>query len=93
MGITQCFIMALKSLSTSKMRALLTMLGIIIGVAAVILIMSMGNGLQVYINDMFAELGTTTITVTITAVEHNFETITVEATCTEDGSITTKCTV
>ena len=42
------------------------MLGIIIGVAAVILIMSMGNGLQVYINDMFAELGTTTITVTIT---------------------------
>ena len=65
MGITQCFIMALKSLSTSKMRALLTMLGIIIGVAAVILIMSMGNGLQVYINDMFAEIGTTTITVTI----------------------------
>ena len=66
MGVTQCFIMALKSLSTSKMRALLTMLGIIIGVAAVILIMSMGNGLQVYINDMFAELGTTSITVSIT---------------------------
>lgn len=66
MGVTQCFIMALKSLSTSKMRAFLTMLGIIIGVAAVILIMSMGNGLQVYINDMFAELGTTTITVSIT---------------------------
>lgn len=66
MGVTQCFIMALKSLSTSKMRAFLTMLGIIIGVAAVILIMSMGNGLQVYINDMFAELGTTTISVSIT---------------------------
>ena len=66
MGITQCFIMALKSLSTSKMRAFLTMLGIIIGVAAVILIMSLGNGMQVYINDMFAELGTTTINVMIT---------------------------
>lgn len=66
MGVTQCFIMALKSLSTSKMRAFLTMLGIIIGVAAVILIMSMGNGLQVYINDMFTEFGTTTITVSIT---------------------------
>ena len=66
MGLTQCFIMALKSLSTSKMRAFLTMLGIIIGVAAVILIMSMGNGMQLYINDMFAELGTTTITVSIT---------------------------
>ncbi len=33
-----------------------------------------------------------TITVTINA-EHNFETITVDATCTEDGSITTKCTI
>lgn len=66
MGVTQCFIMALKSLSTSKMRAFLTMLGIIIGVAAVIVIMSMGNGMQVYINDMFAELGTTTINVSIT---------------------------
>lgn len=66
MGITQCFIMALKSLSTSKMRAFLTMLGIIIGVAAVILIMSLGNGMTVYINDMFAEMGTTTINVMIT---------------------------
>ena len=58
--------MALKSLSTSKMRAFLTMLGIIIGVAAVILIMSLGNGMTIYINDMFAEMGTTTINVTIT---------------------------
>lgn len=66
MGVTQCFIMALKSLATSKMRAFLTMLGIIIGVAAVILIMSLGNGMQVYINDMFAELGTTTINVSLT---------------------------
>ncbi len=66
MGIGQCFIMAIKSISSSKMRSFLTMLGIIIGVAAVILIMSLGNGMQVYINDMFAELGTTTITVTIT---------------------------
>lgn len=65
MGVTQCFIMALKSLSTSKMRAFLTMLGIIIGVAAVILIMSLGNGMQVYINDMFAEMGTTTINVSV----------------------------
>lgn len=33
-----------------------------------------------------------TITVTVIAA-HNFETVTVEATCTEDGSITTKCTI
>ena len=66
MGVAQCFIMALKSLSTSKMRSLLTMLGIIIGVAALIIIMSLGNGMTLYINDMFAELGTTNINVSIT---------------------------
>ena len=33
-----------------------------------------------------------TITVTINA-EHDFETITVEATCTTDGSVTTRCTI
>ena len=49
--------LAWEGLRASKMRAFLTMLGIIIGVAAVIVIMSLGNGMQVYINDMFAELG------------------------------------
>lgn len=36
------------------------------------------------------ELGTITVTVNDA---HNFETITVEATCTEEGSVTTKCTI
>ena len=45
MNVTQSFKLALKSLRTSKMRAFLTMLGIIIGVAAVIIIISLGNGL------------------------------------------------
>ena len=45
MNVTQYFKLALKSLRTSKMRAFLTMLGIIIGVAAVIIIISLGNGL------------------------------------------------
>ncbi len=48
MNFTQSFKLALKSLLTSKMRALLTMLGIIIGVAAVIIITSLGNGMQNY---------------------------------------------
>ncbi len=65
MGIFQCFIMAFKSLSTSKMRSLLTMLGIIIGVGAVIVIMALGNGMQVYMNDSFESMGTTQITVNI----------------------------
>ncbi len=66
MGIFQCFVMAFKSLSTSKMRSFLTMLGIIIGVAAVIIIMALGNGMQTYMNDSFASMGTTQISVSIT---------------------------
>ena len=65
MSIWQCFIMAFKSLSTSKMRSLLTMLGIIIGVAAVIIIMALGNGMTVYMNDSFAAMGSTNISVNI----------------------------
>ena len=57
MNFTQSFKLAVKSLLTSKMRALLTMLGIIIGVAAVIIITSLGNGMQNYMNDQFEEMG------------------------------------
>lgn len=65
MSIFQCFIMAFKSISTSKMRSFLTMLGIIIGVGAVIIIMALGNGMTVYMNDSFASMGTTNISVSI----------------------------
>jgi len=46
MNFKQSFILALKSLATSKMRAFLTMLGIIIGIAAVIVLVSMVNGMN-----------------------------------------------
>lgn len=49
---------AIQSLFTNKVRSLLTMLGVIIGVAAVILLVSIGNGLKAYIADQFEELGT-----------------------------------
>ncbi len=65
MNAFQCFALALKSLATSKIRALLTMLGIIIGVAAVIVIMSLGNGLTTEVSDAFDSIGTNTITVNI----------------------------
>ena len=56
MNFTQSFKLAIKSLLLSKMRALLTMLGIIIGVAAVIIITSLGNGMQNYMNAQFEQL-------------------------------------
>lgn len=65
MNAFQCFILALKSLATSKIRALLTMLGMIIGVAAVIIIMSLGNGVTNEVSDAFDSIGTNTITVNI----------------------------
>jgi len=61
MSFGQSFRLAVKSLLTSKMRALLTMLGIIIGVAAVIIITSLGNGMQTYMNDQFEEMGSNLI--------------------------------
>lgn len=65
MGIFQSFKLALKGLATSKMRAFLTMLGIIIGVGAVIVIMSLGNGLQNMMEEQFESLGTNTLTVSL----------------------------
>ena len=65
MNFTQSFRLAVKSLIASKMRALLTMLGIIIGVAAVIVITSLGNGMQNYMNRQFDQLGANLIQVQI----------------------------
>ncbi len=66
MNFGQSFRLAIKSLRTSKMRALLTMLGIIIGVAAVIIITSLGNGMKNYMNKQFDQLGANLIQVQIT---------------------------
>ena len=66
MNFGQSFRLAIKSLRTSKMRALLTMLGIIIGVAAVIIITSLGNGMKNYLNKQFDQLGANLIQVQIT---------------------------
>ncbi len=61
MNIRQSFFLALKALSASKMRALLTMLGIIIGVAAVIIIISLGDGMKAMIDEEFEKMGSNLI--------------------------------
>lgn len=55
--------LALKSIIRNKTRSALTMLGIIIGVAAVILLVSLGQGLQKYITDQFESLGANIVVV------------------------------
>ena len=57
MNAGQSFRLALKALTTSKMRSLLTMLGIIIGVASVIVILALGNGVQGMIDEQVDKLG------------------------------------
>ena len=57
MNFTQSFKLAIKSLRTSKMRSFLTMLGIIIGVGAVIVIISLGNGLTGMVEQQVEKVG------------------------------------
>ncbi len=66
MNFKQSFLLALKSLRTSKMRSFLTMLGIIIGIAAVIILVSIVNGFKQDMVNQFEEMGTNQISVTIT---------------------------
>ena len=58
--------MALKSISSSKMRTFLTMLGIIIGVCAVIVLVSVVQGSTNDITSSIESLGANSITVTLT---------------------------
>jgi putative ABC transport system permease protein len=55
--------LALSSLKANKMRALLTMLGIIIGIASVIAIMTVGNSMTATVTDSMASMGANNITV------------------------------
>src|ERR1044071_7786141 len=54
---------ALGALRANKLRSLLTMLGIVIGVAAVIAMVALGTGAQTAVRDRIASLGTTLLTV------------------------------
>ena len=55
--------LALTGLFNNKMRSLLTMLGIIIGIGSVIAIMTVSSSLTTSITDTFAEMGANNVTV------------------------------
>ena len=59
----QSFKLAMKSIWSNKMRSFLTMLGIIIGVASVIILVSLVNAYMSYMTDSFSSMGTNQITV------------------------------
>jgi len=61
MPLDQIFSIALRGLWINKVRSFLTMLGVIIGVGSVVLLTSIGTGLQAYVTDQFAALGSNTV--------------------------------
>lgn len=61
--VTGNFKIAFDSMRSSKMRSFLTMLGIIIGVASVVTIVSIGEGVKKQISDQISHLGPDLITV------------------------------
>ncbi len=61
----QSFTMALRSIGANKMRAVLTMLGIIIGVMALVVLVSLVNGATNSVTDAVSDLGSSMVTVSI----------------------------
>ena len=59
----ETIVVALGALRANTLRSLLTMLGIVIGVAAVIAVVALGRGAQKAVNDRISALGTTLLTV------------------------------
>jgi putative ABC transport system permease protein len=59
--------LSISEIWTNKLRAILTVLGITIGITAVVLLLSLGQSVQVYVNNQFASLGANTIRVSAKA--------------------------
>ena len=60
----ESFHMAIQNIMHNKMRSFLTVLGIIIGVAAIISLITIVNGFQTEMMDQFSSLGANTVSVT-----------------------------
>ena len=63
MRVSDGFFWVSRSVLSQRQRSLLTALGIAIGIAAVALLTSVGEGLRVYLLDMFSTFGTRIVTV------------------------------
>jgi ABC-type antimicrobial peptide transport system, ATPase component len=61
--LTEAFNISLKAMLAHRTRSFLTMLGIIIGIASVVLVVALGNGSQEKVLENISSLGTNTITV------------------------------
>lgn len=71
MGLLQAFRMALKSLSSNKVRTFLTMLGIIIGVSTFIVLVALGEGNKKAMTDRLQSMGTNLIGINVAGRNSN----------------------
>ena len=69
MDIRENIRIAIFSIKTNMMRSLLTMLGIIIGVASVISIITIGNGGRDYIVGMIEDMGSNAVLVSVDSTQ------------------------
>lgn len=67
MGLGQSLFTALGGISANKLRAVLTMLGITIGVAVVIIMVAIGEGARVQVSQQIEGLGTNMLVVNVTS--------------------------
>ena len=65
MGLINYFLMGISNLKGNKMRTFLTMLGIIIGIASVIAIMTLGNSLSGSLTNSLSSLGVTNLNINV----------------------------
>ena len=63
MSILEMLWSALRGITSNKLRSILTLLGVMIGVASVILLLAVGNGSSQEVRDAISSLGTNTLTV------------------------------
>jgi putative ABC transport system permease protein len=88
MPFGEVFAQALDSLSANKLRSSLTVLGIVIGIAAVVTVVALGTGAQTAVQERLAKLGTTLIQVNPRRVrEVGVQTATIAKLTEEDAEV------
>lgn len=76
MKLGQAIKISFKNITMNKLRAILTMLGIIIGVAAVIALTSLGMGASQSVSDDVSSLGSTTVSISLSGNSSDEEVVT-----------------
>ncbi|TRZ35982.1 FtsX-like permease family protein [Niallia circulans] len=76
MKLRQAIKISFKNITMNKLRAILTMLGIIIGVAAVIALTSLGMGASQSVSDEVSSLGSTTVSISLSGNSSDEEVVT-----------------